>query len=363
MFTIETTEAFDFCSHDYRELFARSDASAFQHPDWMHAMATQLGPSMPADLLIVTIREEQSGTLVALLPFTKRAIGPFKLLEFLNFGVVDHACAILDVSFCEKLLRHEDKYTDELTDKLSKALTPYNIVWIKHVRERDLWILSLFPKSWIAAKADFSSHATELGDNFADWKLSHLSANRRHDLKRKRARLAKLGALEFRLLQDPAEIKAAFSFLQKVRKRRFEHAEGKDFLQEKRFYDFYSALAENPDHRDLAVTACLTLDGAIIAASFGILKGDHFTFLLPGADYERFSRGSPGKVQIDYLIEYLMEKGIQTFDFSIGDEAYKTTFGTSPEAIFTIMGYRGPIGRLGLALIKIAKKAKALLSL
>ena len=351
MFEISVDKDFDFSSELYRDLYNRSNATAFQHPYWMQAMQQKLVTGLARVPAILQIKTADSGLLIGLIPLVERPIGPFRILEYANFGVVDHVSAVIDRDFFDPLLGWSG-----LAGAVEDTLGAYDLVWIKHVREQELWLKAFFGDHVEAREAGFCTYATELGDNLTAWKQSKLSANRRSDLKRKRAKLAKAGKMRFQLLSAPDEMEKAFEFLRKMRADRFADAEGKDFLQDPLFFDFYNWIGRDYGEQGYAVMACLYLDGAIAAAAFGIKDRGTYKFLLPGADYENFGRYSPGKVLIDHMIESLIEKDITTFDFSVGDEEYKASFGTTPEKIYTLRGRKSLAGWAGLKLIDLIKK-------
>ncbi|SNZ19692.1 GNAT family N-acetyltransferase [Cohaesibacter gelatinilyticus] len=354
MFEITLHNELDFLSETYQDLYNRSNATAFQHPIWMSAMQKKLCKSLSFEPVTLVVKTVKEGLLVALLPLVQKRLGPFRILEYSNFGVVDHACAIVDRDFHDELMNWS-----ELPDMVDNALGAYDLLWIKHVRHQELWLSTFFGKQIVIKEAGFGTYATELGDNYQTWKQNKLSANRRSDLRRKRGKLEQAGSLELRIASQADEIDRLFDFLRTVRADRFTGADGKDFLQNPLFFDFYKQLAQTHSVHGYPVTAGLFLDGAIVAAAFGIKDGGTFKFLLPGADYKRFGRFSPGKVLIDLMIERLMDKGVTCFDLSVGDEDYKASFGTKPENIYTLRASKSVAGWAGLKLIDVIKRLRA----
>lgn len=354
MFEIRVCSEFDFTAPDYYSLYENSDATPFQHPLWMRAMIRDLIPNKRREPLFVVFRNKSSGDLVGLLPLVRTKVGPLVALEFLNLGVVDHACPILDARY-----QHELQTQSDLPDRFKSEVGRYDVLWIKHLSEQSLELFKFLTGSDDVKEANFSSYATQLGTDYENWKKNRLSANRRSDLKRKRARLAKKGNLEFRIIRNENEIVRAFDFLKKVRGERFKNKPGQDFLQNEIYYNFYKSLAVSEARSGYSVTAGLFLDGDIVAANFGIVDKRSFVYLLPGADYERFGSASPGSIMLDFLIEALITNGIEVFDFSIGEESYKKSFGVEPESVFTLRASGGLAGALGISVadrIKLLRK-------
>ena len=54
---VDLRSEYDFLDPEYAGLFAASDATAFQHPVWLHHIYTSLAPARRARMAVVTIRD------------------------------------------------------------------------------------------------------------------------------------------------------------------------------------------------------------------------------------------------------------------------------------------------------------------
>ncbi len=84
--------------------------------------------------------------------------------------------------------------------------------------------------------------------------------------------------------------------------------------------------------------------------AFGLTHAGRFDYLLIGCDYERHGRHSPGLMLFDRMIDDWAASGGSVFDFTIGDEPFKTDFGAKPTPMFELRGVPTVRGRIFLAL-------------
>ena len=66
-------------------------------------------------------------------------------------------------------------------------------------------------------------------------------------------------------------------------------------------------------------------DGHPIACHFGFEHRNKFIWYKPTFDVQ-YSKKSPGKILIKFLLEDAIEKGLDEFDFTVGSESFKHGF-------------------------------------
>jgi CelD/BcsL family acetyltransferase involved in cellulose biosynthesis len=70
--------------------------------------------------------------------------------------------------------------------------------------------------------------------------------------------------------------------------------------------------------------SALLLDDRILASHWGYILGRRFYYLLPGYEAGEWARYGPGNILNECLLQWCFSNGIETFDFGIGDETYKS---------------------------------------
>lgn len=346
----ELASEFDFASKDYASLYQACKATAFQHPFWHQAMQNHIDRLDGLTTHYLTIREEQSDRLMALFPLVKRPLMGAYILEFANLGLVDYAAPTLHPDLWAQL---DDPR--ELYERMEELLAPYDLLRVKHLREDDLQLARLFPNAQIR-QAAFGAHSTELFGTLDEWRMEKMSRTTRRNNNRKRKALNKQGRFVMSRLTKPDDIERAFQKLQILRKNRFHDRLEKDYCQDPTAFNFYLQLAKDGAQAGYAVTYQFTLDDEIVGVHFGLAHAKRFYYLLPGIDYDRLERYSPGLLMTEDMIGDCLQRGFDHFDFTVGDEAHKRKFGTSPTKIYTLWHSHSFLGSMGVTFANVLKK-------
>lgn len=350
LFLCSIVSEFDFSSDEYQALYAVSDATVFQQPSWLEKLQTHACSTALGKVQTLLIREQDTQQLILALPLLLRRKGPLRLLEFLNMGFVDYAASIYNTAFLDELIRQ----SGALSAEIDSILPSHDLLWIKHIHATDQILLHLFPKAH-QLNANFDSHRTELTGSFEDWRKKTMSKKRRGNLRRARQKLLEEGSLRSQLVSNPDEIMRAFSSLRAFRHLRFSENRRTEHMQNQSVFEFYLHLAQQGARDGSTRTYQLLLDDVCIAVAFGLCHEEEYIYLLPGADFKRYGRHSPGVILLEDMICDLMKDGFGGFDFSIGDEAYKMQFGTYPVAIQTLARPQTLTGHGVLRSIKFLK--------
>ncbi|MCT4655869.1 MAG: GNAT family N-acetyltransferase [Cohaesibacter sp.] len=346
----ELSAEFDFASSDYGALYQVAQATAFQHPKWQLAMQAHIARLEGISLQCLAIRDETNNKLLGLFPLIRRPLMGTYILEFANLGLVDYAAPILHPDLWSKVKTPADLYR-----QMEDVLAPYDLLRIKHLRADDLAIAKFFPQAQLR-KAAFSAHSTDLFGSFADWQAAKMSRTTRRSNNRKRKALGKQGVFALKVLKDPDDIERAFLKLQTFRQHRFHNRLEKDYCQDPAAFEFYLKLAKDGARDGYTITYQFTLDDEIVGVHFGLASKGRFYYLLPGIDYERLERFSPGLLMVEDMIADCLAKGFEHFDFTIGDEAHKRKFGTSATPIYTLWHGHSLLGSMGVTFAQVLKK-------
>lgn len=331
---VSVERALDPLADDYAELFAASEAGAFEHPLWLGAFYRRLAPARDASPVVVTGRDAR-GALQFVLPLILRRVSGIVLLESHDLGVSDYAAPVVRRGFVPP---------ENLRSRIASVLPRHDILRIRPVREGDVPQWAAFFDA-AARKLDFCAHATALAPSYEAWRAGAYSDSFARYLERKKKRFRKAPGASVRLLTEPEDIAAAIGSIQKGRAGRFEG----DLIQDDRVRDFYADVAANGAPQGLARTYAIALDGEDIGHAFGLTHAGRFHYLLIACDYERHGKHSPGLILYDAMIADWIAAGGDVFDFTIGDEPFKADFGTRPTAIYELRASASLRGRIAQA--------------
>lgn len=330
---------FDFCSPEYRSLHRRSRATAFQGPDWLAGLCRQVAPAFAADPLAVAVRSNDDGRLVLVLPLVRTRRGGLVFVEFADFGLCDYNHAVYDPVDLPSLLADAT-----LPGEIGRMLGGCDVLSISKLISHDPVLRRLFPDAR-RARMRFSTYPARLGTDWADWRTAKLAPDLRQQLDSKRRRLAKKGAVAFRLVQDPPEIIRVFEHLRNFRADRFRQLGIRDPIDNEAVFSFYRDMAVKGAGAGFGRTYCLYLHDAPIAVEFGLADRRTFLLLLLGCDIKRFRRFSIGLLAIEDSLRACFEAGDAIYDFTVGDHPYKLQFAAEATPLYewhvpkTIPGY------------------------
>lgn len=326
---------FDFLSDEYHRLFARSSATAFQHPLWLSGLYRNLAPARGAEPLAVVGRDAQTGAADFVLPLIRRRKNGIVLIEATDLGVSDYSAPVATRDFAAP---------PALRTIVAEALPAHDLLRLRPVRAEsvDAW-QAFFDVT--SVRLDFSAHAVALEPDYQGWRRRALSPGFAKGLDRKKARFARDAQGELRLLRDPSEIRDSIAAIQALRAGRFAG----DQIQQDFVRDFYAGVATAGAADGFACTYVLLRDGEAIGHVFGLGHAGRFHYLMIGCDYERHGRHSPGLLLYDGIIQDWIAAGGTVFDFTIGDEAFKLDFGTTATPMFELSRAATLRGRLARA--------------
>jgi CelD/BcsL family acetyltransferase involved in cellulose biosynthesis len=309
---LDTAAQFDFGSSEFHRLFRASRASAFQHPDWLAAFYRHVAPAHDAEPLVVTGRS-LDGDLQLVVPLVRRKIGEEPAtIEYAFLDVTDYACPIIADGFSLGV-GTASRFRDVLGAHAGLRIGP---VHHDHLHQ---WqpLLGIKPLT-----LDFGAHSVGYGFPYGEWRRSNLGKRQAAKLDSRARKLAEASGFRLDVL-EPDDVPAAMIAARDFRAGRFPG----DPLQTAHGLAFYTEVASQGARSGLARTFRLASKGGSAAYVFGLIDGDRFCYILLACDYAAYARYSPGRLVLDSVMAAWAADCGKTFDFTIGDEPFKTDFG------------------------------------
>ncbi len=342
--------AFDFFGAEYAALFSSANATAFQHPQWLGALARDVAPGRGAKNLTITGRLSGTGELVFVLPLTRRMIRGVAMVECADFGVTDYSAPVVHTRYRKHLV------TDSRLARTILALAGHcDIFRVKAIRDEHGSMWAAIAGTDLQP-ADFSAHSVALGSPYAQWRTQAFGKSHARYLDRKRKRFEKLEGVRFEVIGDSQSAHDAIFELASLRAGRFDN----DPIQDPLICRFYANVARDGEKSGYTRTYRLSENDNTVGIVFGTVHDGTYNYLLIGCDYDGFSRHSPGLLMYDYIMADWLAAGGSVFDFTIGDEPFKAKFGTTPTAIATITRATSMQGRLALTAKGIGRRLRTM---
>jgi len=340
--TIDDLISYDFQSDEYKDLFARAEATVFQSPVWLDHVYKRLAAELGASASIITVRERENARLVALLPLVKRRYWTLDVAEFADFGVNDYCSLVADAELLPALIADRS-----ISSGIRRLLATSDILVARKIPRPALPAFDLIGEAR-RSKLDFGAHDTQLFGPFEHWRETNISPSRRRFLDTKRKDLAKKGKIAIAVAETPAALADALARIRTFREYRFRATAMTDILGKDTFIRFYRDISGGAP---LSRAYTLTVNDAPVSVAFGLVKDGTFHLVLTGFDFERYRNFSVGLLIIEEALRDCIARGMTKFDFTIGDQSYKRDFGTDTTEMWTMwQGLTLPGRALALAM-------------
>ncbi len=196
MIALTSVSDLDLLGPEYGDLFHQSDATAFQHPLWLHAQYKSLAAAYNAEPLFITGRDEETAQLLFVLPLIKRRKHRVTIAEFADFGVTDYCAPVMRNGIGQIIARDRN-----LCLQFRQLIGRHDVLRIKAVRPEHTSLI----ENLTGMEPDVSgifAHELPLTMPLEDLRKAKYSTKHRHNMNAARRRLAKAGEIEFRRLTD-----------------------------------------------------------------------------------------------------------------------------------------------------------------
>lgn len=151
---------------------------------------------------------------------------------------------------------------------------------------------------------------------------------KKDSLRRHYKALSKIGPIRARHHSTPESIRALLPDLYRQHVARWSGTASPSLFLSDANREFYESLAESLGREGKIVLTEVRAGERIAALHFGLRSGNDFIWYKPAFDPE-LTRQGPGEVLLKILIEQAQTDGCSAFDFSRGDEGFKSRFTTS----------------------------------
>lgn len=308
---------------DWRRFQECADCTVFQTFDWLATWHKHIGLRRGVKPAIVIGRFTDGG-IAFLLPFCVERHHGLKRLRWLGQDLCDYNAPLLARDF-------------------SNAIEPDRFLTIWQILQAQMHSDPLLRHDWIDfakmpgkvgaqinpfthLKVTLNASGVHLARLSEDWEKFYVakrsSATRRRD-RAKRANMAKHGDVRFVTATDANDARRTFETLVEQKRRAFARKGIPDLFAAPGYRDFFLDLATNPATRQMVHIACTDIGAASAAANLGLIFRDCYYHLLASYADNELAHYGPGALHLREQMAYAIGRGLQTFDFTIGDESYK----------------------------------------
>lgn len=316
---------------EWRMFEQRAAGHVFATYDFVQPWSELVAPVFGLEPRIVLGRSFD-GRVVCVLPFGLRRRVGIKILEWLGGPHADYKGGLFDPALLAALADPE-------------AAAAFRKRALAAVGHADAARFERQPELIGAWRNPFSAGARQRNpeDAFhtvlgADWEAYYTGkrsqSSRRTD-RRKLKKLEERGALRFVVPQTAEEARPILARLFADKRRALAEKGVPDLFATDAVRTFYEAVALRPYPDGPAHLAALVSDGEIVAANWGLVRGERYYYVMHAYADGEIERTSPGKHLMYRLMQWCIERGVTEFDFTIGNEDYKGMWCERSEALFT----------------------------
>lgn len=350
---VSLTSGLASLEREWREFEGSAACTPFQTYDWLSTWQRCVGEKAGVTPAIVTARRH--GKLLFILPLAAHRKGRMRQLTFLGHTLCDYNAPLLAPDF-----------SAQVSDTQFRALWKSALALLQRQFHYDLLLLDKMPER-IGRQANpmrlletslhpSGAHAMALAGNWEQfYSAKRSSATRRRD-RTKRKKLAELGDLRFITAEAPDEISKTVNILIEQKSRWFQRMGIPNFFEIPGQKEFYRSIAMTA--RSFVHVSQLSVGPNCAAANLGLLFQGCYYHVLASYDDGPTLRFGPGAAHLHDLMRFAIDRGCKSFDFTIGDEAYKLDWADSQLDLHDHVSGDGLLGRLAVAAIKAKLRAK-----
>lgn len=182
---------------------------------------------------------------------------------------------------------------------------------------------------------------------WGDWEAFYAEKRSSSTRRRDRTKLKRLGEFgEFQMIspESVADIKATFETLIEQKSAALSRMGAHNLFADPGVREFYLDLATGARTRPFVHVSKLQIGACQASTNLGFEHRGRYYYVFASYDAGEISRFGPGAAHLRELMQRAMARGLHEFDFTIGDERYKTEWADTELRLFDHVaahGWRG----------------------
>ena len=160
--------------------------------------------------------------------------------------------------------------------------------------------------------------------------------------KRREKQLAKLGTLDSTTASDPQRIARRLPVLFAMHRQRWSGTGSPSLFEQAAHRRFFEEMVRRVGPSGRLRWTELTLDGRPLAVHLGFVHAGRYSWYKPAHEPD-FAHLSPGQVLLKRLIQQARDEPVDEFDFTIGDEEFKSRYATRRRRVVDVLWTPSPV--------------------
>lgn len=295
-----------------------ADGFAFQTFDFLATWFEHIGSKAGVDPQIVVAWGAKAKPLM-ILPFGIEKRGTLNKLSWLGGDLTDYNGPLLAPNFLDHVAPGE---FSKLWEDIQAVLPAYDIAELMRLPT----MIDGQPNPFLELDTRLNAsgaHMTSMGGDFASYYDEKRNSKAKRQLRSRRKKLEGIGETNYVHPNSPKEIEASVEKLVELKSAALKAMGAHDFLAKPGYADFYKALTLKSGSDGLAHVSHMEVAGDYVAGNWGLMHKGRFYYLLASYDGPKYGKYGPGVLALVETMKWTVGNGVETFDFTIGDETYK----------------------------------------
>lgn len=313
---------------------------AFQTWGWCSAWLETIGKAQGVVPKLVHV-EDADGNTVMFLPLVieRKTLG-VRVLTFPDSRVTDYQAPILGPGI--SAIGDQQDFV-ELWNAIIDRVGPFDVIHIAKIPPtvgpamNPLLHLSCRPYKE-------GAHQAGLSGTWDAFCRDRIKRGIRADSRRRMRRLEKRGEVRFVFAESQDQALDITREMIGQKCRRFHETNVYNLFIYPGYRDFYIRATENLFDSGGVAAAALMVDDVVVATDWGLVRDGRFYDLMSTYAGGEWRQYSPGRLLMMETIRWCFEKGLDVYDLSIGDEAYKNDWSDRSIELREFIRCRRPIG-------------------
>jgi len=346
----------DGVENEWRRFETTADCTVFQSFDWLSCWHRHIGQRLKVRPAIVVGRRGDGEPLL-LMPLAVMP-GAVRRLTWLGSDLCDYNAPLLARDFPDQVTPGEFQ---DLWSSICRMLQQ------RPQHRHDLIELTKMPER-VAAQANpsvrFDVRLNPSGAHFMPlqgtwdefYHAKRSSATRRRD-RTKRKRLGEFGEVRFVTPEAPDDVAGTLETLIEQKSKAFARMGVANIFAPPGHREFFFDLSTNPRSRHLVHISRLEVGATWAATNLGLAFGGSYYHVLASYSDGDLARFGPGAAHLRDLFGYAIERGLRSFDFTIGDEPYKMEWSEGTLKLYDLVA---PVSLRGWPVAAVARARRGL---
>jgi CelD/BcsL family acetyltransferase involved in cellulose biosynthesis len=334
----------------WRELCANGISTVFQNFDWCNTWFKVWGQKMKCTPLVVVARKANH-QIAFILPMQRRNWLGLTLLEWMGQPQFSYSGGIFANDF---LSDNAAAWFEIYVPQVIEILRPNSLFNLRNMPAKIQGVNS--PLSGLfALEAVNISYVMTLNSSFETLLKTKRTAKSLSKMRRRDVRLQELGDLQYTCASESESATAIIDACLAIKNEQLRASGVKGLFENADAIFYKSLLVSAPNSLDVFY---LQLNGETLSVMIGAHHAGQFLLLISAFNSAIAAQLSPGDHLLRKVIAHCCEQNYKLFDFSLGDQDYKTTWQDEKVVSYHFIRGETTLGSIAAFLLRLNVNVK-----